>query len=74
MGVSVYPRKEATVLTTREAGWVLGPFWTGVEKRKRLAKTRVQTPNRPACNLVTMPAPLKLRRRHYATELKRRAM
>ena len=74
MGVGVYPREETTVLTGREAGWVLGPFWNGVEKRKCLATTRVPTPNRPAFSVVAMPAPLKLHRRHYTTDLKRQAM
>ena len=55
MWVGVYPRKEATVLV-REAGWVFGPDWTGVEKRNFLAITMVQTSNRPACNVVAMPA------------------
>jgi len=61
--VGVYPRKEATVLTAREA------VWTGVEKRNFLATTGVQTPNHPACNVVAMPAPLKLHCCNYTTEL-----
>lgn len=70
MWMGVYPQKETTVLTAQEEEWVLGPVWTGVEKRKCLATTGVQTLNRPACNVVAMPsttnaAPLTL---HYRTE------
>jgi len=72
--VGVYPRKEATVLSARESVWVLGPVWTGVEKRNFLATTGVQTSNHPACNAVVMPAPVKVHRWHYNTELNRQAM
>jgi hypothetical protein len=68
------PGKKARVLIVREAGWVLGPVWTGVEKMNFLATTRVQTPNRPACNVVAMPAPLKLLCCQHTTELQRQAM
>jgi len=68
------PGKKATALIVREAGWVLGPVWTGVEKRNFLATTRVQTPNRPACNVVAMPAPLQLLCSQHTTELQRQAM
>jgi hypothetical protein len=36
-----YPRAGAPVPIVQEAGWVLGPGWTGMEKRKLLTATEV---------------------------------
>jgi len=45
MGVGGHhaPASETPVPTVQEAGWALGPVWTGVEN---LAPARVQTLNR----------------------------
>jgi len=43
----LYSREGGSEPIAEEAGWAPGPVWTGVERRKFLAPTRVRTPNRP---------------------------
>ena len=43
----LYPPENAPVPIVHEAGWAPWQVWTRVEKRKSLALTGVQTPNRP---------------------------
>ena len=41
----LYPRETDAAVTVQEAGWALGPVWTGAEN---LAPTGIRTPDRPA--------------------------
>jgi len=43
-----YTQERDPVPIVQEAGWFSGPIWTGMEKRKSLNPTGVQTPNNPA--------------------------
>jgi len=40
----------------QEAGWALGPVWTGAEN---LDPHRDSTPDRPACSSVAIPTELR---------------
>jgi len=43
----------------QEAGWTIGPMWTGVEKKLlHLALTGIRTPNHPACSATGWGPPL----------------
>ena len=44
---TLYPRERNLVPTVEEAGWALGPVWSGTEN---LAPTGVRNPDRPACS------------------------
>lgn len=44
---SALAREIASINIVQEAGWAPKPVWTGMESRKRLVATEVQTPGHP---------------------------
>jgi hypothetical protein len=51
----LYHGERHTVPTLQEPGWVTGPEWESVEKRKILGRTGIQTPNGPAGSVSLYP-------------------
>jgi hypothetical protein len=50
MPQSLYPQARAPVPTVQEDAWTTGSIGLEVETRKSPARTRVRTPNHPACS------------------------
>ena len=55
----LYPRERDPVPIVKEAGWVLGPVWTGA---KNLAPNGIRSPDSPVSSSVAVPTELVISR------------